>query len=277
MKSPTLCLALGLAALLPVARAQKLTNPFFAFDNGTGRDQKVPVEEQAELVKRTGYAGLGYTGALRIPEMLQALESRGLKMFSTYVAVRVDGEKPSYDAELPEAIRQLKGHGTAIWLTVQGSSPDGEERAVRMVREVADMAAESGLRVVLYPHMGFFVGRIEDALRIRKLADRSNVGISFNLTHFLAAKDEPNLDQRLREALPYLELVSINGAEHEGGWDRLILPLDRGEFDVFGFLKKLVAAGYKGPVGLQCYQVPGDIEDNLKRSMAAWRKFQERM
>jgi sugar phosphate isomerase/epimerase len=267
----------GLAVLLPVAHAQKLINPFFAFDNGTGRDQKVPIEEQAELVKRTGYAGLGYTGALHIPEMLKALESRGLKMFSIYVAARVDGDKPSYEAGLPEAIRQLKGHGTAIWLTVQGASPDGEERAVRMVREVADMAAESGLRVVLYPHLGLYVGRIEDALRIRQLAGRRNVGITFNLAHFLAVKDEPNLDQRLREAMPYLEMVSINGAEHEGGWDRLILPLDRGEFDVFGLLKKLVAAGYKGPIGLQCYQVPGDIEDNLKRSMAAWRKFQDKM
>ena len=266
-----------LAALAAVAHAQKLTNPFFVFDNGTGRDQKVPLEEQAELVKRTGYAGLGYTGALRVPEMLKALESRDLKMFSIYVAVHIDGEKPGYDAALPEAIQQLKGHGAVIWLTVQGTAPDAEERAIRMVREVADMAAASGLRVVLYPHMGFYVGRIEDALRIRKLADRPNIGITFNLTHFLAVKDEPKLDQRLREALPYLEMVSINGAEHEGGWDRLILPLDRGAFDVFGFLKKLVAAGYKGPIGLQCYQVPGDIEDNLKRSMAAWRGFQKRL
>ena len=274
---PALYLAFGLAALAPIAHGQKLTNPFFAFDNGTGRDQKLPLEEQAELVKRTGYAGLGYTGALQVPEMLKALESRGLKMFSIYVAARVDGDKPSYDAGIPEAIRQLKGHGTVIWLTVQGTSPDGEERAVRMVREVADMAAESGLRVVLYPHMGFYVGRIEDALRIRSLADRRNVGVTFNLAHFLAVKDEPNLDQRLHEAMPYLEMVSINGAEHEGGWDRLIQPLDRGAFDVFGLLKKLAAAGYKGPIGLQCYQVPGDIEDNLNRSMAAWRKFQERM
>lgn len=274
MKLRCLTLALVAAGLMP---AQKLSNPFFVFDNGTGRDQKMPLEEQAELVKRTGYAGLGYTGALRIPEMLQALESRGLKMFSIYVAVRLDGERPGYDAALPEAIRQLKGHGTAIWLTVQGNAPDGEERAVRMVREVADMAAESGLRVVLYPHLGLYVGRIEDALRIRKLADRANVGVSFNLTHFLAVKDEANLDQRLREALPYLELVSINGAEHEGGWDRLIQPLDRGAFDVFGFLRKLTAAGYKGPIGLQCYQVPGDIEDNLRRSMAVWRGFAVRM
>ena len=154
MNPRSLCVALCLSALLPLAHAQKLTNPFFAFDNGTGRDQKVPLEEQAELVKRTGYAGLGYTGALRIPEMLQALESRGLKMFSIYVPVRLDGEHPGYDPALPEAIRQLKGHGTAIWLTVQGTAPDGEARATRMVREVADLAAASGLRVVLVPAPG---------------------------------------------------------------------------------------------------------------------------
>jgi len=92
MKLRCLMLALLAAGLMP---AEKLSNPFFVFDNGTGRDQKVPLEEQAALVKRTGYAGLGYTGALRIPEMLQALESRGLKMFSIYVAVRVDGVRPS--------------------------------------------------------------------------------------------------------------------------------------------------------------------------------------
>jgi len=164
-----------------------------------------------------------------------------------------------------------------IWLTVQGSSPDGEARATKIVREVADMAAASGLRVVLYPHIGFYVGRIEDALRIRKLADRPNVGVTFNLAHFLAAKDEPNLDLRLREALPYLEMVSINGADHEGDWSRLIQPLDRGDFDVYGFLKKLRSMGYKGPIGLQCYQVPGDIEENLKRSMAAWHNFSRRL
>lgn len=37
--------------------------------------------------------------------------------------------------------------------------------------------------------MGLPVGRIEDTLRIRKLADRGDIGVTFNLTHFLAAKD----------------------------------------------------------------------------------------
>jgi len=145
------------------------------------------------------------------------------------------------------------------------------------VREVADLASASDLRVVLYPHIGMYVGSIQDALRVRKLVDRPNLGVTFNLAHFLAAKDEPNLDERLREALPYLEMVSINGADHEGDWSRLIQPLDRGDFDVYGLLRKLINLGYKRPVGLQCYQVPGDIEQNLQRSMAAWRDFSKRL
>jgi sugar phosphate isomerase/epimerase len=277
MRSALFLLTFSIVLALPLRAAEGLTNPFFAFDNGTGRDQKMPPEDQAELVKRTGYAGLGFSGAQGVPEMLKALESRGLRLFSIYVASRVDGENPGFDPALPEAMKQLKGHGTVIWLTVQGKSPDGEARATKIVREVADMAAGSGLRVVLYPHIGFYVGRIEDALRIRKLADRPNVGVTFNLAHFLAAKDEPNLDLRLREALPFLEMVSINGADHEGDWSRLIQPLDRGEFDVYGLLKKLRSMGYKGPIGLQCYQVPGDMEENLRRSMTAWRNFSRRL
>jgi sugar phosphate isomerase/epimerase len=277
MRSALFLLTFSIVLALPLRAAEGLTNPFFAFDNGTGRDQKTPPEDQAELVKRTGYAGLGFSGAQGVPEMLKALESRGLRLFSIYVASRVDGENPGFDPALPEAMKQLKGHGTVIWLTVQGKSPDGEARATKIVREVADMAAGSGLRVVLYPHIGFYVGRIEDALRIRKLADRPNVGVTFNLAHFLAAKDEPNLDLRLREALPFLEMVSINGADHEGDWSRLIQPLDRGEFDVYGLLKKLRSMGYKGPIGLQCYQVSGDMEENLRRSMTAWRNFSRRL
>lgn len=275
---PFLFVLAGLLAQAAISHAQTTASPFFALDNGTGRDQKLPLDEQAATLKRTGYAGMGFSGALRIPEVLHALESRGLKLFSIYVAARIDGEKPGFDPALPEAIRQLKGHGTVIWLTVQGRAAEGDARAVPIVRAVADLAAASGLRVVLYPHVGFHVERIEDALRIRQLVDRPNLGVTLNLAHFLAIGDESNLDQRLTDALPFLEMVSINGADHQGNWrqgdwSKLIQPLDRGEFDIRGLLQKLARLGYKGPIGLQCYQVPGDIEANLQRSMAAWRRL----
>jgi len=35
--------------------------------------------------------------------------------------------------------------------------------------------------------------------------------------------------------------------------------------------------GYRGPVGLQCYGIPGDARDHLAQSMAAWRAMNERL
>jgi sugar phosphate isomerase/epimerase len=78
--------------------------------------------------------------------------------------------------------------------------------------------------------------------------------------------------------MPRLWVVTINGADRHGGdWDRLIQPLDRGDFDVEGFLKILVGLGYRGPIGLQCYGIKGNAEENLRRSMRAWREMSSRI
>lgn len=51
----------------------------------------------------------------------------------------------------------------------------------------------------------------------------------------------------LEKAASRLFFVSINGAEHDGDWDRLIQPLGEGAFDVYGVLRKLQSLGYAGP------------------------------
>jgi sugar phosphate isomerase/epimerase len=277
-----LVLGLAGAATAPAADAPcklTLTNPLFAFDNAVGRGVLKP-EQQAAILSELGYAGIGYTGTRNIPAMLKALDARGLKMFSTYVGASVDPKKPKYDVGLPEAIQQLKGRDTILWLFMTGGKPSGTESddvAVGIVREVADLAQTANLRVVLYPHVGMYVARVEDAIRIVKKAQRKNVGVALNLCHWLKLDKEENLQQRLREAMPYLMLVSINGADHEGDWPRLIQTLDRGQFDVYNFLKTLRALGYTGPIGLQGYNIQGVPQENLRHSMAAWRKFVDRM
>ena len=253
-----------------------LDNPFFAFDNGTGRG-RLSFEEQAALTEETGYAGMGFTGAKKIPEMLAELDAKDLDMFSIYVGAQIGPDGPSYDPNLKEAIRQLEGRETFIWLTISGNGPNADEQAVAVVREIGDLAAESGLRVALYGHVGMFVESVVDGLRIADKVDRPNVGVSFNLCHWLKSGDEPNMRMRLEQALPRLFLVSINGADHEGNWDRLIRTLDQGEFDVYAFLTELKQVGYDGPIGLQCYAIKGDIRENLDRSMGAWRAFVKRM
>lgn len=270
---------ISLAEIAGQGRArQGLPNPFFAMDTAT--DRRLPAKAQVEMVKELGYAGMGCDIAA-MPAMLQAADDAGLKLFAVYVGASVDPGKPRYDPRLKDVIKSLKGHDTMVWLYVTGGKPsstDRDDEAAGIVREVADLAAESGLRVALYPHAGFYVERVEDALRLMRKAERKNVGVTFNLCHWLKVDKEENLTPLLRQAMPHLLIVTINGADSGGkNWDTLIQTLDRGTFDMFNFLKTLKDMGYAGPIGFQGYGIKGDPRDNLTRTVDAWRKLSARL
>ncbi len=276
MKTPMILIA-AMAMLCITAEAEHsalLHNDFFAFDNGVGRGTWSP-EEQATLLAELGYAGIGYAGTEDLELRLAAFKKHGIQIFNLYVPCYVD-KTPPYGEDLARAIERLRGTGVDIWLTVQGNADDDKE-AVENVRKIADLAAASDLDVVLYPHFGFCVADIEDAVRITQKADRKNVGVTFNLCHELRAGNEQRFGELLEQAAPYLRLVSINGADHEGDWDRLIRPLGEGAFDVYALLKKLQTIGYDGPIGLQCYAVKGDPIENLRKSIAQWILYRARL
>jgi sugar phosphate isomerase/epimerase len=264
------------AAVWPLM-AGGLSPDFFAFDNGTGRDQKLPLAQQAEILKNAGYAGMGlFTGTQRIPEALAALDAQELRLLAIYVHSYVDGNGPRIDPGLATAIRQLAGRETMIMLTLQGHGRDAEEQAVANVREVADMAEAAGLRVCLYPHVNLYVETTPDALRIVRKAGRKNVGVALNLFHTVlfhssrCGEDDLDFRQLVRRVLPHLWMVSINGIGWQDG-SPTILSLGEGGYDVGRFIRILNDAGYQGPVSLQCYQVKGDLEKNLAHSLKAWR------
>jgi sugar phosphate isomerase/epimerase len=215
--------------------------------------------------------------------MLKEMDKNGLRLFAVYLGANIDADQPKYGPELKEAIEILKGRNAILWLFVlskkhKPSSPQNDARAVEVIREIADMAAKAEMRIALYPHNGFWVERVEDAVRVAKKVDRKNVGVTFNLCHWLMVDDEKNMESLIKSAMPYLFLVSINGADSGGkNWKQLIQTLDRGSFDMYRFLKALEDAGYTGPIGFQGYGIGGDAHDNLKRSMRAWRQLAKRL
>ena len=251
--------------------------PFFAFDNGVGRGRWTP-EQQAATLSRLGYDGIGYSGIDDLPERLAAFDKHGLRIFNLYVGARVGPEGPTFDPGLKEVMPRLRGRGISLWLYVNGKAVDGEEQAVRVVGEIADLAAAHGVRVVLYPHAGFQIATLGEAVRVARGSGRANVGVTFNLCHFLKVEGEAGWREMLALSLPLLDYVSINGADSGDtramGWERLIQPLGRGTYDVSRVLIALKELGYRGPVGLQCYNVPGAQEENLRRSMEAWRTIE---
>jgi sugar phosphate isomerase/epimerase len=262
-----------------------LTNPFFAMNTGTNR-QGLSAAQQAQMLKELGYDGIGYSGIGGIDEMLAELEKRNLKMFSTYLGVSIDPDRRNYDPQLKETIAALKGKDVILWLNVTSkqfkpSSKEGDPHAVKVIREIADMAEQSNLKVALYPHITSWVERVDDAVRVTKKVNRKNVGATFNLCHWLKVEGEQDMRALMEEAMPHLFLVTINGADSgdtkQMGWDRLIRPLDSGTFDTYRFVKTLKDLGYNGPIGLQHYGIKGDARQNLARSMKGWRDLRKRM
>jgi sugar phosphate isomerase/epimerase len=79
----------------------------------------------------------------------------------------------------------------------------------------------------------------------------------------------------LRDNALKLFCVTISGAQvGAAAWTNgLIQPLDKGDFDNRALLATLDEIGYRGPVGLMCFGVPGDARENLMRSMKVWKSW----
>ena len=266
-------LVLAFLGLTFAGHAQTSPRPLFVFDNGLG-GLKTP-EEQAALLKELGYDGICTRPAHATPELFMAPDKTGLKVHASYVMLAAEKDA-SVPEEVAAHIRRLEGRGTMIWLSLTNPKAD-DETAARWIRDVCDLAQASGLEVVLYPHVGFCTDTIEKCARLADRADKKNLGLSFTLCHFLALKDEKEIESTLRAHGQRLKLVQINGADAippgKPDWGRLIQPLGEGSLDVGRVLRCLDAIGYQGPVNLQCYQIKRPAREHLALSMAAWRKL----
>ena len=259
--------------------AEPQAYPFFPFCIDWHDARKRSFQEQAVMLKELGYDGVGHIWLDNLAERVKTLDEAGLKLFQITMTVDVAPDKPAYDARFKEVLALVKGRHVQFALLLNGmkpSDPSVDPHAVEILRQMSDLARDSGAQLLLYPHVGSWVERIEDSCRVAEKVDRPNVGVMFNLCHWLRVDRQRDYQPLLKRAMPRLWAVSINGADElddRPGWDHYIQPLDQGSFDVGPLLKTLKQLGYRGPIGLQCYGIGGDAREHLARSMAAWRKL----
>ena len=272
MKRITMPLAVAL--FLSVAQAEQ---KFFALDNGlNGISQP---EEQAKLLKELGYDGICTRPGRTTPEFLAAFDKHGIEIMATYVVLSTSPDKSEVPQSIKEHFKTLKGRNTIIWFGVQNKKAT-EEEAVALTRNVCDAAAENGLSVVFYPHVGFYSDTVAASEKLRKVAGRDNLGVSLCLCHFLAQNDHATLEPTIKSVAGSLKLVKISGANElpapKADWDQLIQPLGKGTFDMNRVFKALDEIGYKGDFGLQCFKIPGPPKEHLSASIAAWKKYRSK-
>jgi sugar phosphate isomerase/epimerase len=244
--------------------------PLFAMDNGMTKIE--PLEKKATVLKELGYTGIGWRPGNDTAAALAELKKHRLKMHTSYIGVTVDNDGFSVENAIKE-IELLSGGDTRIWLVVRGQA-ETDESPVNAIGQIADKAAEAGLEVVLYPHVNCITDTALTCLRLAEKANRKNVGLSFNLCHFLKQNDERELADTLRRVAPFLRVVQVSGADSgntkEMGWERLIQPVGQGSFEMSNLIRLLREIHYSGPVALMGYKIPGDDYLHLRQSIAAW-------
>jgi sugar phosphate isomerase/epimerase len=268
-------------------RKKEPENTFYPFNNAM-RLPNAPqsMYEQAELVKQFGYTAIGGHTSEDYLERRTSLDKVGLKMPELYWGFDLaENGEVSYKEGLKEIIKDSKYRDLLVTLFLNAKSfmdnkEKGDPLIAKGIQDLADFAAAYNVKIAIYPHVNNYCEESAHSVKLAKLIDRKNVGVVFNTCHFLKVEGEAGWEEKLLNALPYLYMVSINGADagntQEMDWDRLIQPLGEGTFDTYKLVKLLKDNGYNGLFGLQCYNIKQDFEVALKKSMDTWRVYLKR-
>lgn len=275
-----LCAAVFVCACLTVTGGEN-KGAFFPFCIDWHDAKKRTFDEQAAMLKELGYDGVGHIWLDKVSERLKSIDAAGLKLFQITMTVEIGADKEPFDARFRETLALVNGRRMQFCLLVNGmkpSDPSGDPRAIEILRRMSDLAKDTDAQLLLYPHLDSWIERVEDAIRVAEKIDRPNVGVMFNLCHWLRVDKSRDYKPLLKQAMPRLWVVSINGADNfdeATGWKRYIQPLGAGTFDVARLLTTLRELGYDGPIGLQCYGIGGDAREHLARSMEAWKQLRQ--
>ena len=265
---------------------KELTNPIFVFNNAFNKKDfpAISFSEQALLIKKLGFDGIEHRETKDILELKDVMEQHGLKIYADYMQIHIDREEP-YLPEWKEIIPQLNGTGIILWVHIHSdeykpSDEAADDKTVKILQDLADFSKPYGIKLAIYHHVNFLAETAEDSYRIAQKTNRENVGSVFNLCHFLRTDSEENLEKAIDHMIPKLFAVSISGADRGEtqniDWDQLIRPLGEGTFDVYRVVEILADKGYKGPIGIQCWELKGNPEVFLTKSSDTWKLFKQK-
>lgn len=278
-----------------IAQQKHISSPFFVFNNGISDTAayKTP-QKQAQLAAQMGFDGVEKNRLDNFDTFYEVLSTNNLKLYTIYAEVNLDDEKAPYDRQLEDVFKKIQGTEAMPWLYVTSkkykpSSADQDAIAVPILQEIADIAKKYKIKVALYPHTWFWLETVEDAIRVAEKVNRPNLGMAFNLPHFLATQyyggENPNKNLQIwaQKARPYVFALSINGADYPPAsadpgkvWESFIKPLGEGNYDTYAFLKTFWDMGFTGPVGLQCYNIKQEKPLHLKKSVHTWQAYKKR-
>lgn len=269
-----------------------MKNPLYAMDTHFFTTiGSYSFDVRCQMLKELGYDAtyltLWTSAAWESLSQVQHVQQRhGLSVAAVYATwVLSEGAQSPGNARIVRLAETLQGCDTIELAFARGdkgpqpSDPGGDGAAVRAIDRLLRICERRGIRLLLYPHITFWLERIGDAVRLCRRVAHPQLGAVFCGYHWYAA-DGKDIAARLTSAAPYLRHANLCGTRRVWGKDGAscsIEPLDDGEMDNFAVLGLLHELGFQGAIGIQGYGVGGDVYTKLKRSRAAYCDMTDRI
>jgi sugar phosphate isomerase/epimerase len=236
-------------------------------------------DEALDSIKAAGYKWTGlltpapakgeiFINASATPEYLAALKqkvaARGLKANMAALRVKNDLALADAIADTRKQIENARTVGVEYALTFGEPKPERYEQYFKVMADAAAFAQERGIKLVMKPHGGGSGSSKEIATAI-KAVGHPNFKIWYDAGNiiFYTGKD------------PVTELDAI--AEHVTGFcakdcgaqrGEVLIQFGTGKVDFAGVFKKLKAAGFNGPIMVECCKLGATAEETMENARA---------
>jgi sugar phosphate isomerase/epimerase len=156
-----------------------------------------------------------------VPRLARVCERFGLGVAAVYANLDVGaGQDHEANGRIERLLHDLEGC-TTVELAVTNaahapSDPLGDAACLKWLGRLLPIAEEHGITLALYPHVGHWLEKLQDAARLCATVQHPNLGMVFTGFHWYAV-DGRDLHGRLRPASPYLRLANLCGSRRGAG------------------------------------------------------------
>jgi 4-hydroxyphenylpyruvate dioxygenase len=153
--------------------------------------------------------------------------------------------------------RRLGIDTVLVCSNVATATIDSDEVSARQLRQVGEVAAGYGVRIAFEAlAWGRFIDDYRRAWRVVELAAHPNVGVCLDSFHVLSRGHDPSeIEDIPGDKIFYLQLADAPALSMDVlSWSRhhRLFP-GEGSFDLAGFVRHTLAAGYTGPLSLEVF------------------------
>ena len=240
---------------------------------------------RAEMAADLGYAGVcpvlfSEPAWNDVGDLQRHLAQVGLVMPSVWTCIDLSKDLPP---RLPEVLDVMAGHDTLLEISIRHSNHQGAGRIadlpaadVAKIEGLIDIVHQRGVGISIYPHINFWLQRVEDAVAFCEHFAGRDIGISLPFFHWLCVHRR-GLAEHAAMVKPHIRRMVVSGVSL-GDPKPSVETLDAGDADPFWFVATVLReTDFTGPASLLGFGVSGDIHQRLRRSITAWHDILHRV